>query len=966
MSGNHAGAAVRPEAPLAVRIEAENEWAWCGARRLTLTPRVFAVLRYLVEHSGRLITKDELLSVVWRGTIVSDAAVASSIRDLRRALEDSSGSPRYIQTVHRRGFRFIGPVGPPVAPAPVRPAKSATGGVARPSKLVGRDVELARLHRALARALEGQRQLVFVTGEAGIGKTALVEAFLESAADTPGLRVGRGQCVAQYGAGEPYLPVFEALGRLGRAPATHGWMLRELADALDALAQDAPLALLLEDLHWSDSSTIELLGMLARRRDPSRLLILGTYRAGDVPAAGDNPMRWVKHELQLHGYCDEVALEFWTAAEVDQYLARRFPGHALPPQLACVLHRSTEGNPLFLVNTVDDLVDQGRLCELEGRWGLVGPVEELAARAPETLWQLVETQLDRLTADEQEVLVAASVAGVEFSAALTAAAGLDASHTELRCAALARRGQFLRVVGEAEWPDGTVAGRYAFIHALYQQVLYARVSVGARAGLHLHAGERLERGYGDRAGEIAAELAVHFERGRDTSRAARYRGLAGEQALRHHGYREAAEHAARGLDALAGQSPSREGVEQELRLQITRGAALTATKGYAAPDVARTYARAWELCGKVGSAPDVLPVLRGVGRYYLLRGDLATAHAVAARLMMAARDTDDVAFHLAGENALGVALFYAGEFEAARAHLERGLDLFAAETARPGEVAGAALVSTAATSAVNAALALWALGYPARSAARAEQALALARGLGEPFSVSYACHLVAGLGQWRRDSAAMQALEEEALPHDTEHGFGLLLAAGLVQRGWVLAQQGQEEVALEQMRQGVAKHREIGAAVLVPHSLVMVAEAYDKVGRPAEGLAAVTEGLAVARQCGRHYWEAELHRLMGALTLRQGATRTNRERAEACFLQALEVARHQGARALELRAAVSLGRLWAGQGKARAALALVSPIYASFTEGWDTLDLLEARRLRDALREQAEQAPKRDRQQDPA
>src|SRR5262249_30266393 len=155
--------------------------------------------------------------------------------------------------------------------------------------------------------------------------------------------------------------------------------------------------------------------------------------------------------------------------------------------------------------------------------------------------------------------------------------------------------------------------------------------------------QRLERGYGDRAGEIAAELAVHFERGRDLTRAGRYRRLAGEQALRRHGYREAAEHAARGLDAFAAQSPSRESVEQELRLQITRGAALTATEGYAAPDVARAYARAWELCGRLGSAPDVVPVLRGVGRYYLLRGDLATAHAVAARLMMAARATDDVA-----------------------------------------------------------------------------------------------------------------------------------------------------------------------------------------------------------------------------------------------------------------------------------------------------------------------------------
>src|SRR4030095_4888354 len=226
--------------------------------------------------------------------------------------------------------------------------------------------------------------------------------------------------------------------------------------------------------------------------------------------------------------------------------------------------------------------------------------------------------------------------------------------------------------GVAEWPDGTVAGRYAFIHALYQQVLYERVSVGGRARPRPRAADspRRAHGYGERAGEIAAELAVHFERGRDFERAARYRGQAGDHALRQHAYREAAEHATRGLEALAAQSPSREGAERELSLQITRGAALTATQGYAAPDVASTYARAWELCGQVGGAPDVLPVLRGVGRYYLLRGELATAHAVATRLMTAAQETQDSAFHLAGYNALGVGSLYRGDFGGARAHLE--------------------------------------------------------------------------------------------------------------------------------------------------------------------------------------------------------------------------------------------------------------------------------------------------------
>ena len=224
------GREVEPE-PVAVplRLETENEWAWCGERRLRLTPRAFAVLRHLVEHAGRLITKDELLTTVWRDAVVSEAAMASCIRDLRRALGDSSETPRYIETVHRRGFRFIGPLAPPAAaprplasqnlgPAPgIERAATLSSAPATPRALVGREAELARLHARLASASNGRRQLVFVTGEPGIGKTALVEAFLSQVGTTVALRIGRGQCIEQYGAGEAYLPVLEALGRLGRA-----------------------------------------------------------------------------------------------------------------------------------------------------------------------------------------------------------------------------------------------------------------------------------------------------------------------------------------------------------------------------------------------------------------------------------------------------------------------------------------------------------------------------------------------------------------------------------------------------------------------------------------------------------------------------------------------------------------------------------------------------------------------------
>ena len=973
----------RPEGPRVVRIEAANEWAWCGARRLTLTPRAFAVLRHLVEHAGRLITKDELFTTVWRDAVVSDAALASCIRDLRKALGDSSEAPRYIQTVHRRGFRFIGPVQSPARFVPAAPASPT---------LVGRDAELARLHAHLARALGGQRQLVFVTGEPGIGKTALVEAFLAEVGEANALRIGHGQCVEQYGAGEAYLPVLEALGRLGRGPggeqlvqvlkrhapswleqlpgllsdhdveavqrrargATRDRTLRELVEALDALALGAPLVLWLEDLHWSDSATIDLLRMLARRREATRLLVLGTYRPADV-ASTAHPLRWVRHELQLHGHCDEISLEFLSAAAVDQYLSRRFPGHGLPPGLALALHRNTDGNPLFLVNTVDYLIGQGQLREVDGLWRLSGAVEDIAARTPETLSLLVEKQVEDLAPDEQAVLTAASVAGVEFSAAGAVAVGIDPSQGELRCEALARRGRFLRRVGIAEWPDGTVAGRYAFIHALYQQVLYDRVPAGERVALHLRTAERLERGYGERAAEIAGELAVHFERGRDFERAVRYRRQAGEHALHQHAYGEAAQHVTRAVDSLRSLPDSREHTQQKLALQVTLGTALTATQGYAAPEVARTYAQAWELCMQMGDTPQLLPVLLGIGRFYVVRGEFKTAHDVGSYLLTMAETTRDPALLLAAHNALGIVSLYAGEFEAALDHLDRGSEPNGPDDHDPTRSPAFRLVPPVVTCAINAAWTLWLLGYPDRAVARAREALSLARSLDHPFGLSYACHLAAMLHGWRGEHPTAQQLEEEALVHDTEHGFGLPLTVGIVQRGWLLAERGQRDEGLAQMQEGLAMHREIGAEVLTPAFMALVAQVNLRLDRPAEGLAALTDALTVAQQSGQHYWEAELHRLTGVLTLQAGPGAA--DAAEAHFLRALEIARRQRARSLELRAATSLGRLWADRGRAGEAHALLSDVYRWFTEGFDTADLSDARSLIEALETRRGQEP---------
>ena len=367
--------------------------------------------------------------------------------------------------------------------------------------------------------------------------------------------------------------------------------------------------------------------------------------------------------------------------------------------------------------------------------------------------------------------------------------------------------------------------------------------------------------------------------------------------------------------------------------------------------MARTYARARELCEQVGDTAQLSPVLIGLGRFYLVRGEFQTARDIAAQLLTIAEATRETVPLLAAHNALGGVSFYAGDFEAALAHLERGIALYDPQAHRPNRSPAFRLGQDPGVSCMtHAAMTLWMLGYPARAAARMQEAFALARSLDHPFSVSYACHFGAGVHQWRRDRQAVRDVEDEALALDTEHGFGLFLTAGAIQRGWLLAEDGREEEGLAQMRDGLARHRSIGAAVLVPAFLAMVAEVLEKLGRLDEGLSVVSEAFVAGQQSGQHYWEAELHRLRGALTQRSRvAGAAAADDAESCFLQAMAVARSQKAKSLELRAATSLSRLWAGQGKVREAHALLSGVYNWFTEGFDTVDLIDAKSLLEEL-----------------
>jgi predicted ATPase len=719
-------------------------------------------------------------------------------------------------------------------------------------------------------------------------------------------------------------------------------MLRELAEALNVLTAARPLVLVLEDLHWSDYATLDALAALARRREPARLLLLGTYRPPDALQRG-HPLQTVQHELHMHGQCAELTLLLLSEAAVETYLATRFPDTQLPAGLAHLVHQRTEGNPLFMVQVVEDWVRRGWLAQVDGRWTLRVGLAALAVTVPEGLRQMLEQQLARLSPMEQQMIEAGSVAGSTFSAAAVAA-GLahEVVRVEECCTGLSQRRQWLEACGEQSWPDGTVAGAYGFTHALYQEVAYTRLTAARRAQIHRHIGEREEVGYGPQAHELAAVLAVHFERGRDADRAIRYLQHAADNALRRFAYTDAITHLTKALALLTALPETPERAQREMVLQTTLGPALIATRGYAAPEVEQTYARARTLCEQVGETSQVFSMLRGLAAFYQHRGALLTARELREQCLRLAQRADEPAHLLEAHIHLGLTLSLLGEYAAARTHLEQGSAL-SDLIVQPALAKRQSIIMPRVACQVYAVPTRWCLGYPAQALGRSQEALALAQELAHPYSLAMARHSAAFLHYLRRDAAAVQAEADALLTLATMQGFPYWKVAGGVWQGWALAMQGEGEVGLAQLCQGLAAMVALEEELARPIFLVLLAEAAEHVGQIEAGLCRLAEALTAFEATGGGALLAEAYRFQGEFLLRQVVPDV--AHAESCFQQALAVARRQQAKSWELRAATSLSRLWQQQGKRMEAHALLAPVYGWFTEGFDTADLQEAKAL---------------------
>jgi TOMM system kinase/cyclase fusion protein len=833
--------------------------------------------------------------------------------------------------------------------------------------LVGRDSEVTLLLERWEHVKDGTGQVVVLSGEAGIGKSRLVQALQDQVAREPHTRIEcRCSPYHQHSALAPVIAhlervlawerdtvLQEKLRKLEDALARHPWPLPEVLPLLAALlslplpAQYPPLTLtperqkqktleallawllaeteqqpvlfIVEDLHWVDPSTLEWLSLVVEQSPTARLYGLFTCRPEFAPP-------W-----PTRTHLTPLTLSRLPRPQAARLVHGITGGKPLPAEILAQIVAKTDGVPLFVEELTKTVLESGLLRETEDAYELAGgPLPPLAI--PATLQDSLMARLDRLATVKAVAQLGATI-GRQFGyELLRAVSPLDEATLQ----------HGLRQLVEAElvYQRGVPPqAAYTFKHALIQDAAYQSLLRSTRQQYHQRLAQVLAEQFPETAETQPELLAHHYTEAGLVAQAIPYWQRAGQRALEHSANLEAMAHLTKGLELLAPLPDTPELTQQELLIQTTLGSALIAVKGFAAPEVLQAYARARELCQHVGETPQLFHVLRGLWYFYLIGVELRTARELGEQLLTLAQHIGDTALLLEAHYALGNTVNYLAEFAAARVHFEQSIALYDPQQHRshafryaqdPGVVCRA-----------YAAVTLWWLGYPDQALQRSHEALTLARELAHPFSLAFALFFAALLHQCRREWELTQERAEAAMAIAAEQEFAVWVGLGTILRGWALAAQSQEE-GMAQMRRGLDAYKATGAASGLPYYQALLAVTYAQVGQREEGLTLLTEALAMANDREERRWDAELYRLKGELLLAHSA---HHAEAETCFRQALDIARHQQAKSWELRAAMSLSRLWQRQGKTAPARQLLTEVYSWFTEGFDTADLKEAQAL---------------------
>jgi class 3 adenylate cyclase/predicted ATPase len=839
--------------------------------------------------------------------------------------------------------------------------------------LVGRASEVALLLERWEQAKAGQGQVVLLTGDAGIGKSRLVQMLKDHIASEQHVR---WECRnAEYSQNTALFPLIELFQRLLQFEAheTPNVKLEKLEHALSqyrlpleesvplfapllslplpenrdsllnlspqrqrqktletivaillVLAEQQPVLFILEDLHWTDPTTLELLHLVIEQIPTTSILTVLTCRPYFQPA-------WPHRS-----YITEMTLNRLSPTQVAQIVTGMTDGKTFPHEVLTQVIEKTDGVPLFVEEMTKAILESDQLKAVDGHYELAGSLSTLAI--PATLQDSLMARLDRLVT-AKAVAQYAAVIGRQFSyALLQAVSQLDAVMLQHELGKL--------VEAEIVYQRGVPPqATYTFKHALIQDAAYESLLRSTRQQYHQRIALVLEAQFPETIEGQPELLAHHCTEAGLIAQAVGYWQRAGHQASDRSAYLEAVSHFTTGIELLKTLPETSAHTQHALTLHIALGAALQIAKGNAAPEVEHAYTQARALCQQAGETPQLVPVLFGLWRYYFTRAQLHTARELGDTLLRLAHRAHDAALAGLAHYALGAASFYLGALPAARQLLEAGLALYTPDQRRAlvfhmGQDLGVSCGAFAAW-------ALWGLGYPDQALARLQETLALAHALSHPLSLAFAQVFAAFIYQGRRDVLAVCEQTEAAAALSATQGFPQWAAVGMCGRGWALAMQSQGAEGIAQIRQGITAYRATGAAILVPWFCLLLAEVSDCFGHTEEGLQGLAEAHTLVEQHEERWWEAEVCRLRGILLLRQ--TGTSQAEAEAWLQRALDVARRQEAKSWELRAAMSLSRLWQQQGKRAEAHGLLAPIYGWFTEGFDTADLQEAKALLEEL-----------------
>jgi DNA-binding winged helix-turn-helix (wHTH) protein len=947
----------------AFELDEANALLLKGGQPIALAPTPFAVLCALARPPGALVTKGALLDAVWGHRFVSDSVLKTAVSELRTALGDDARRPRYIETVSRRGYRFIAPATALPTAESLR-ASDLVAGALRAAPLTGRVKELARLWAAWERACRGKRTVVWVAGDAGVGKTALVDHCVSALGDAA---TACGQCVEQYGTGEPYLPILEALAQLCRNDDTvpallrnvaPSWllqlpwlstaeerdalrrelagvrqerMLREMGEFFDRYTDQRPLLLVTEDLHWSDQATIQLMDHIARRRAPGRLMWLATFRLAEIIAL-DHPLKAVRRELQLHGLCEEIVLDPFSEEEVAEYMAKLAPPMAASEQFVRALHERTDGLPLFVADLANEFLARPALDD----FGAAAPLQLGSIAIPENLAGIIDHYIAGLTSEQRVVLEAAAVGGVEFRVNTVAAAlERDAAYVASVCDALARGYLWLRAPpvdgGDESNP------RYRFRHSLFREVLYERIGTLARRQLHCRTGAALERQRAEGASVAVTELAMHYERGGEAMGAARYYAQAAESLL-HVSPAEAMRLTEGGLVLIDRVERNGERNTLELSLATLRGISAQHVLGVGADEAKVAFRRAFALLDEVPQHAMRGPLLHEFGFLLCLRAEYAEALAFADHAEALWREAQDP-IHLLGACIVQCDVqMLRGRPRAAREWVERGLAKveWLDQAASNATFIADPLVTMLGLLAIQ----LLHLGLVEQARARLREARARARDLRQAMAQGVAIWFEGmfevRLGQVER----VAELAEEMQAIVDEFAFAQGRAACQWMRGWAQARSGDPREGYRLIRQAYEEDLRLGMRAGGSEILGYAADALVRAGDWAAAQRQLDEALEIANVLGERVYLPQLFLIDAAIAAASGESVAARE----SMYRALGEARAQEAPWLELLALTEVCKRDAATAEDRQALEL---LLDRLPEAIDTSAFTTARALID-------------------